>query len=104
MDIRPPDVVLQEFTQHLSVLEEKEKREQLEAYLNYLILNDFNALVNLLYRADVNESKLKGIIANEKEKDAAVVIAGLLIDRMKEKADTRRKFTPGEQIPEDEKW
>lgn len=97
-------MVLQEFTQHLSVFEEKEKREQLEAYLNYLILNDFNALVNLLYRADVNESKLKGIIANEKEKDAAVVIAGLLIDRMKEKADTRRKFKSGEQIPEDEKW
>lgn len=97
-------MVLQEFTKHLSVFEEKEKREQLETYLNYLILNDFNALVNLLYRADVNESKLKGIIANEKEKDAAVVIAGLLIDRMKEKADTRRKFTSGEQIPEDEKW
>ena len=40
----------------------EELRNQLIAFLNDLINKDFNALVQLMYRIDVNEKKIKQLL------------------------------------------
>ncbi len=74
-------------------------------YINRLILSDFSKLVQLLYRVDVSEKKLKQILQEHPNEDAAVIIAQLIIERQQQKAESRKKYnTPPNDIPEDEKW
>jgi hypothetical protein len=77
---------------------------QLEEYINYLITNDFQRLVQLLYTVDVNEQKLKIVLQQQPERDAAAVITELLVQRQEEKAQTRQQFKEGWQGPEEERW
>ena len=45
------------------------------AYINDCINHDFNKLVQLLYRIDVSEQKLKTILQSHPNEDAAKLIA-----------------------------
>lgn len=65
----------------------------LAARINTLITDDFNRLIQLLYRIDVNEEKLKKLLRENSTTDAGVLIAGLIIRRQWEKIETRRKFS-----------
>lgn len=104
MDNRAPDEILKDLANNLAVLEQTDKRELLATYINNLLLNDFNALVSLLYRVDVDEARLKVILAENKESDAAYIITDVLLQRMKEKEASRKSFKQNKEIPEDEKW
>ena len=76
----------------------------LSAYINELIDKNFQHLVNLLYRLDVSEYKLKQMLSDTKE-DAGLVIADLIIERQTEKIKTRKQFQQKqEDIDENEKW
>ncbi|MBY0535868.1 MAG: hypothetical protein K2P88_08460 [Chitinophagaceae bacterium] len=66
-----------------------EKAVELEAAVNHLINTDFNRLIQVLYRIDINESLLKYTLKTNAEKDAAKLITKLIIDRQIEKARTR---------------
>jgi hypothetical protein len=107
----PLDVILIKLQTHLSVFEEAELKKQLVEYINYLILADFNRLVQLLYRIDINEQKLKDLLLENQQTDAAIMIGEMIIQRQIEKAKTREEFKssnphkPKDQnIPDDEKW
>ena len=58
--------------------------------VNYLLIHNFDKLVNILYRVDVSENKLKTALKNNRETDAALVITDLLIQRQAEKLNTRK--------------
>lgn len=73
-------------------LEETLMRQQLAAYLNQLILSDFQKLVYLLYRIDVDEMKLKKLLRENPEEDAGLLMADMVIERERKKAETRLKF------------
>ena len=78
-------------------------REQLAEYVNALIVSDFEKLVNLLYRLDVSEKKLRTLLSSAA--NAGVLIADLIIERQLQKLQSRRQFNkPAEDIPETEKW
>jgi hypothetical protein len=79
-------------------------RMQLEKYINDLLENDFGLLVQILYRVDVNEKKLRMQLQENEGKDAASIIAGLLISRQLEKIRARKLSGKQNDIPEDEKW
>lgn len=98
------DLVLAGLKKELSVFEKEALRDKLIFYINYLLLNDFNQLIQLLYRVDVDETKLKACLAGNPGEDAAVLIADMLIDRQIRKQKDRDSFTTGDQPPEDEKW
>lgn len=67
--------------------------EALAAHLEYLIYNDFNGLLSILYRMDVSEEKLKNALANKKENQSTgEVIAELLLERQKQKIKFRREY------------
>jgi hypothetical protein len=69
--------------------------EILAAYVNELIQSDFQTLVSLLYRIDVNEIKLKNLLKDNIEKNAGKIIAGLIIERQLQKIKSRQQFTRG---------
>ena len=77
----------------------------LAEHINDLIDRNFNKLVNLLYRIDVNESKLREML-NENSNDAGRVIAGLIIERQLQKIKSRESFgiNNDNSIDENEKW
>jgi hypothetical protein len=69
---------------------------ELEALLaekvNAMIQTDFGALVQLLYRIDVNEARLRGLLQENAGEDAGLVIARLILERQWQKIETRRKY------------
>lgn len=82
----------------------KELRDKLAEYINHLINHDFEKLVYYLYRIDVNESKMRSLLAAKEGENAAELIADLIIERQQQKIESRKKFSSGNDIPEDEKW
>ena len=66
--------------------------QKLTVFINDLILNDFQRLVAILYKVDVDENKLKRILKEDAGKDAAGIIARLIIEREIQKIETRKQF------------
>ena len=67
---------------------------KLAIYINELIDKDFNKLVNLLYRIDISEQKLKIALQNEdKTISSGKTIAKLIIERQLQKLEFRKKFS-----------
>ena len=67
---------------------------KLAIYINELIDKDFNKLVNLLYRIDISEKKLKIALQNEdKTISSGKTIAKLIIERQLQKLEFRKKFS-----------
>ena len=67
---------------------------KLAIYINELIDKDFNKLVNLLYRIDISEQKLKIALQNEdKTISSGRTIAKLIIERQLQKLEFRKKFS-----------
>ena len=82
-----------------------EIKEKLSAHINYLITNNFNHLVSLLYRIDVNEIKLKTLLKDNPGEDAGKIIADLIIERQLQKIKTRQQFNQGDTTTsEEEIW
>jgi hypothetical protein len=73
--------------------------------LNTMIRDDFGALVQLLYRIDIEEPRLRYLLNHHKGEDAGKIIAGLIIQRMEQKILTRRQFSEKDNnIPEEDRW
>jgi hypothetical protein len=56
-------------------------RLRLQQHINELIQHDFNKLLTILYRIDVDEDKLKSALRQQPDRDAAEIIAELMIAR-----------------------
>lgn len=82
---------------------------QLEAILaeriNSLLINDFPKLLQLLYRIDISETKLKSLISSNPETDSGRIIARMIIERQVEKVRLREHFKKRDtDTGEEEKW
>ncbi|MER3464529.1 MAG: hypothetical protein C4329_09120 [Chitinophagaceae bacterium] len=86
------ELLLQKVNKHLSTGEQAQLHTQLTEAINWLIIHDFNSLVQLLYGIDVSEQKLKQLLQNNKDTDAAVIIAKLIMQRQLEKQKLREQF------------
>jgi hypothetical protein len=71
--------------------------------INRMIQQDFGALVQLLYRIDVSESRLRGLLNENPGEDAGKVIAPLIIERQWQKIETRRKYRQ-DTSGDEERW
>ena len=98
------DGILSELSDHLPQLRRQDIRDRLIVWINDLLLNDFSRLVSLLYRVDVSEQKLKNLLQQNTQTDAAVLIADLLIERQLEKIKWRNAFKGNNGIPDDDRW
>ena len=82
----------------------EELEQELSVKINWLIQNNFEQLVFILYRVDVNESKLRLLLNQLGGEDAGKIIAGLIIERQTQKMITRQQFKQQGEIDENEKW
>ena len=82
-----------------------EMRRRLLIHINYLIEHDFQKLVSVLYRVDVNEKKLKHLLKENIGEDAGLIIADLIIERQLQKIKSRQQFRERDNnISDEEKW
>ena len=72
------------------------------AYINDCIQHDFNKLVQLLYRIDVSEEKLKYILQLNPNEDAAKLIAAVIIERLAATKAARASFSTTKKIDSSE--
>lgn len=71
----------------------KDQLAALSRYIEDLIHTDFRTLLNLLYRVDVSEKRVKEALAENKNNESAgLLIARLLIERETEKIKLRAKY------------
>lgn len=101
MDVIP---ALQQLTANGTAEQKQLLKAKLAAYLNHLVMHNFPALVQLLYRVDISEKKLKATLAQQPGKDAGWLIAEMLIERQQEKNKTRTFFRFPADDSEEEKW
>ena len=89
---------------HLPHPEESQFIHQLALRINELIENDFSGLVQILYRKDISESKVKELLAENTGQDSGCLIAKLLIEREQQKIESRKLYKRDDDIAEDDKW
>lgn len=84
---------------------EEDVLQWLAEYIDYLVSKDFDALLLLLYRIDVSEEKVKSMLAENKGQNSSRLIAGMMIDRQKQKLYWRNKFKNAPvQLDDEERW
>ncbi len=107
------DIVYQEIADaipelNLGIVKVENNREAFKKLLSFkineLINTDFLKLVNILYRVDIAEGKLKSILKDSENKPAADVIAEMIMNRQSEKEASRKIFNQNSNISEEEKW
>ena len=87
-------LISHEFPEVLEKYSEEDLENNLAVFINELIDKDFNKLVNLLYRIDISEQKLKIALQNEdKTISSGKTIAKLIIERQLQKLEFRKKFS-----------
>jgi len=74
-------------------LNESQLREILIKAFTYLVEDDFSKLLQILYRADVDQYKLKELLENTADKSSAEIIADAYIERQKAKIETWKKYS-----------
>jgi len=77
---------------------------ELVAAVNELVVNDFGALVQILYRLDVDENKIRASLAGNMGTDAAELIARLLLERQIQKLEYRKSVKTDLPGDEGERW
>jgi hypothetical protein len=79
-------------------------QDKLAEQVNQLILYNFDQLVQLLYRVDVPEKKLKQLLHDHTDADAGQLISSLLIKRQLEKLKSRQQYKSPPPSNDEERW
>lgn len=87
-----------------AALQQPDLHAALAAYINQLIIHQFNELVYLLYRVDVNEQKLKILLKEYPGVKAGDMIASLIIERQLQKIKSRKESQQNNDINEEDRW
>ncbi|WP_410221168.1 hypothetical protein [Pedobacter sp.] len=72
---------------------EAQLRAALIKVFEYLVEDNFNKLLQILYRADVDQYKLKELLENTPDKSSAEIIADAYLNRQKAKVEFRKKYS-----------
>ena len=73
--------------------------------VNQMINEDFEKLVFLLYRIDVDEARMRALLAEHGQHDSGLLLADLIIERQLQKIKSRQDFNQRDsKISEEEKW
>jgi hypothetical protein len=75
--------------------------------INAMIQGNFDKLLQLLYRIDINEQRLRRLLVENEGEDAGQIIARLIMERQWEKMESRRQFRQDKTTDEndgEERW
>ncbi|MEO9211080.1 MAG: hypothetical protein ABI208_08275 [Ginsengibacter sp.] len=95
---------LEEILNSVSTKNAYESRELFILLINQIIDTDFESLLHLLYKIDVDEKKLKLSLNNAPGFDSAPIIADLMIERQLQKIKSREEFSNTNSSSDEEKW
>ena len=84
--------------------DEEMAREAIKDAVNELLRNNFDKLVSILYRMDVDERRLKELLKSNPDTDAAIIITDLMIERQLKKIKYRQEFRTDQSQSDEEKW
>lgn len=80
-------------------------RQMLAAHIRRLLAEDFHQLVFMLYRIDIPEQRLRDLLQEKPEEEAAVLICSLILERLSQKMKTREQYRKqGEDTTDPERW
>lgn len=68
-------------------------REKMIHAFSWLLDNDISKMMNILYRADVDEQKLKSLLISSSQLPSAEVVADEYIRRQLQKGETWKKYS-----------
>ena len=85
-------IISKDFDIEDNLSEERLKQAMISAF-SYLIENDFPKLIQILYKADVDQYKLKELLENTEGLTSAEVIANAYINRQLAKIETWKKYS-----------
>lgn len=74
-------------------LSENQLRETMVDVFAYLVDNDFPKLIQILYKADVDQYRLKELLETTEGRSSAEVIADTYIARQMAKIETWKKYS-----------
>lgn len=72
--------------------------------IDHLIANNFQQLINVLYKIDVSENKIKLALQQHENRKTAEVLVEMILERLQQKAESRKATKTNKFIPEDEKF
>ncbi len=78
--------------------------EDLSIWVNEMILRDFTGLLNILYRLDVSETKIRTLLDQMQNEDAGNIIAAIIVERQIQKKKSREQNKRNLDIPEEDRW
>jgi hypothetical protein len=58
-----------------------------------LLARDFETLMSIMYRLDIDELKIKAALSPHNPSDPSVSLARIIIDRQKKRMDTKKRYT-----------
>jgi len=98
--------LLQKVEHGMTKVQQDALLQQLQAVINDWIVHHFDKLVQLLYTVDVDEKRLKFLLQQQPNEEAAVIISRLLLDRQLQKAEWRKQHAQRKPPADDdeEKW
>ena len=83
----------------------EELHGKLSIHINELIKNNFQGLLFLLYKIDVEEKKLKTHLSANANNDAGNIIATLIIERVIQREQSKKQFSNKPAADDnEEKW
>ncbi len=85
-------IISKDFEIESELPEEQLKKALVDAF-GYLVDNDFPKLIQILYKADVDQYKLKELLETTSGRSASEIIAEAYIDRQKTKMETWKKYS-----------
>lgn len=74
------------------ILRQSDFEIRLADFLDHLIKKDFDKLVQILYRIDVDEKKLRELLNDYSQTDSGKIMASLIIERQLKKIETREQL------------
>jgi hypothetical protein len=73
--------------------------------IEYLLQHDFHKLISILYRMDVSEGKLRGLLQSNPDCNAAEVIAAMMLERAAQRQQTKKDYsTKRDENDTEERW
>jgi len=88
--------------QKYSITSKEQLKPVLSELIAYLIDHDFEKLLWILYRIDVDEEKAKKILSEHLPADAPAVLADLIITRQQKKEELKKQFEQKDQPSDDD--
>ena len=85
-------IIGKDFELEEQLSEELIRNKMIHAF-SWLLDNDISRMMNILYRADVDEEKLKSLVMGRSQLPSAEVIADEYIRRQKQKVETWKKYS-----------